>query len=649
MRLQPLGSVGKPIGPSIEIQGGEVMLRGPLVMHGYWGDDNGWSSGLFATGDLGHLDENGFLWLTGRKKEVINQGGETIAPQEIEETVIAHPDVKEVAAYPVSHERLGEAVALAVCLEDQGYSKLSGDKIKALELQSLAEDIASSLAVGRRPAVIAFVSSLSRTSTGKVQRLKNPWCCQGSSHELKIVTAAERHIIVLDARECDSKVQPSPKRITAEAGTFVSILEQETNSKNIDTEEKYDSLGMLQSVSAKENFEMTLVSQMYVFGMLGITIEHMLQFANVPFFTQFHYGHHRSEQGMSMELMLRSMVRPWHLLQFFVCAGYLDSLYMPEFGGRDLAMFLLVSLLPLADNLQIFPDDWMMIHPLRWFFTSMLFNRVYAILGRRFSIPKWVLVVVVPFYTCTWEFLLLSSQGLTVGYNILHNIFISLGRVDKACVSAKQNNAGVAYLLAFLFLPDFVRAAGKLGPRTKHRERILGLVLYLVFICSVVQESYTQVHSYTANDYHLIVSDGRIEIEPYDMPTRCSGAPGSMVPVWELCIPLKIFSGIAQTCVLAAALTYCPLNLPDVYLNASFGALLLIQLPFTEAFQNVSGIALFGSQLPAAFRWCMFFGVFSVYFAIASPIFQIAVARSVTVAVRLGTKCWLMTKLEQSD
>jgi len=132
IRVQPLGSVGRPIGPSVEIRGGEIMLRGSLVTLGYRGADSGWKDGLFPTGDLGHIDDDGFLWLTGRKKEVINQGGETIAPQELEETVIGHLDVKEVAAYPVLHERLGEAVALAICLHDKRASSTTESEITGL-------------------------------------------------------------------------------------------------------------------------------------------------------------------------------------------------------------------------------------------------------------------------------------------------------------------------------------------------------------------------------------------------------------------------------------------------------------------------------------------------------------------------------------
>merc|ERR1719356_2339608 len=80
LRCQPLGSVGRPIGPSLELHDGEVMIRGPLVTTGYLGVDDGWTKhGLFPTGDLGRLDGNGCLWLQGRKKEVINQGGETLA------------------------------------------------------------------------------------------------------------------------------------------------------------------------------------------------------------------------------------------------------------------------------------------------------------------------------------------------------------------------------------------------------------------------------------------------------------------------------------------------------------------------------------------------------------------------------------------
>ena len=72
--------------------------------------------GWFRTGDIGSIDEEGFLIVRGRLKEIINRGGEKISPMEIEVALLRHPDVAEAAAFAVPHPRLGEDVAAAVVL-----------------------------------------------------------------------------------------------------------------------------------------------------------------------------------------------------------------------------------------------------------------------------------------------------------------------------------------------------------------------------------------------------------------------------------------------------------------------------------------------------------------------------------------------------
>ena len=102
-------------------QVGQVMLRGPSVMPGYLLDDiqgqpTGLLDGWLATGDLGSVDERGLLTIVGRTKEIINRGGEKIAPYDVEKALLAHPAVREAAAFAVPHARLGENVGAAVVL-----------------------------------------------------------------------------------------------------------------------------------------------------------------------------------------------------------------------------------------------------------------------------------------------------------------------------------------------------------------------------------------------------------------------------------------------------------------------------------------------------------------------------------------------------
>jgi acyl-CoA synthetase (AMP-forming)/AMP-acid ligase II len=102
-------------------QVGQVMLRGPSVMPGYLLDDiegepTGLVDGWLATGDLGSVDERGLLTIVGRTKEIINRGGEKISPYDVEKALLAHPAVREAAAFAVPHARLGENVGAAVVL-----------------------------------------------------------------------------------------------------------------------------------------------------------------------------------------------------------------------------------------------------------------------------------------------------------------------------------------------------------------------------------------------------------------------------------------------------------------------------------------------------------------------------------------------------
>ena len=102
---------------------GEVCITGPILMAGYWNkpeataeaiDADGW----LHTGDLGHLDDDGFLFITDRKKDMIIRGGENIYSVEIEQRLVDHPDIADAAIYGVPHPELGEEVKATVQLEE---------------------------------------------------------------------------------------------------------------------------------------------------------------------------------------------------------------------------------------------------------------------------------------------------------------------------------------------------------------------------------------------------------------------------------------------------------------------------------------------------------------------------------------------------
>jgi acyl-CoA synthetase (AMP-forming)/AMP-acid ligase II len=142
---------------------GEVVIQGPNVVSGYENNPEAnaksFTKGWFRTGDQGFLDEDGYLRLTGRLKELINRGGEKIGPREIDDVLLSHPAVAEAVCFGVPHPAWGEEVAAAVVLKEPGANE--GD-ILAFCKERLAEF--------KRPKKIFVTSAIPRTATGKIQR-----------------------------------------------------------------------------------------------------------------------------------------------------------------------------------------------------------------------------------------------------------------------------------------------------------------------------------------------------------------------------------------------------------------------------------------------------------------------------------------------
>jgi acyl-CoA synthetase (AMP-forming)/AMP-acid ligase II len=170
------GSVGVGVGVDVAImddagallaQGaiGEVVVRGGNVMDGYENNPEANASafinGWFRTGDQGYLDADGYLCLTGRIKELINRGGEKIAPLEIDDVLLRHPAVAEALAFAVPHATLGEEVHAAVVLRPEATASE----------QELRDHCAASLADFKVPRRIHMLEALPRGATGKLQRI----------------------------------------------------------------------------------------------------------------------------------------------------------------------------------------------------------------------------------------------------------------------------------------------------------------------------------------------------------------------------------------------------------------------------------------------------------------------------------------------
>ncbi len=172
-RPRKAGSVGPGTGVKVSImdaagnhlaqgQRGEVVIQGPNVVREYENNPEAnaksFTNGWFRTGDQGYLDEDSYLVLTGRIKELINRGGEKIAPREIDEVLLAHPAVAEAVAFGVPHPTWGEEVAAAVVLR----SPESETAILSFCKERLAEF--------KRPKKLYIVEKIPRTATGKIQR-----------------------------------------------------------------------------------------------------------------------------------------------------------------------------------------------------------------------------------------------------------------------------------------------------------------------------------------------------------------------------------------------------------------------------------------------------------------------------------------------
>ena len=143
---------------------GEVVIRGPNVTAGYRADGatntDAVRDGWFRTGDLGSIDEDGYLRLTGRLKEIINRGGEKISPREVDDVLLGHPAVRQALCFAIPHAQLGEEIGAAVELEP-------GAHLEASELRTWAR---TRLPAFKVPRIIRVVDEIPKGPTGKLQR-----------------------------------------------------------------------------------------------------------------------------------------------------------------------------------------------------------------------------------------------------------------------------------------------------------------------------------------------------------------------------------------------------------------------------------------------------------------------------------------------
>jgi len=208
------GTVGLPAGPDVAVMddagqlvpsgdSGEIVIRGADVTAGYVDNPDAnataFTDGWFRTGDRGLFDPDGYLTITGRIKEIINRGGEKIAPREVEDVLLAHRDVAEAIVFAAPHASLGEDVAAAVILRPDA-------KVSHGELRKF---VAERLAPFKVPRRILFVDEIPKGATGKVQR----------------IGLASRLGLAIGGRVAEPAVEPRDETEARLAALYAEILE----------------------------------------------------------------------------------------------------------------------------------------------------------------------------------------------------------------------------------------------------------------------------------------------------------------------------------------------------------------------------------------------------------------------------------------
>jgi acyl-CoA synthetase (AMP-forming)/AMP-acid ligase II/acyl carrier protein len=216
-RRRKPGSVGIPVGLDVTIrdeggnilpcgQSGQIVVRGPGLTSGYDGNPeatrDAFAGGWFKTGDLGFFDDEHYLFLVGRSREVINRGGEKITPREVDEVLLEHPAVAEAVTFAAPHPTLGEDVAAAVVLRPRA-------KATAKQLRRYAK---ARLAAFKIPRQVLFVKEIPKGPTGKVKRV-------GLATKLGLASSADISRVLVAPRS-------SLEKVLAEVWAEVLDLEQ---------------------------------------------------------------------------------------------------------------------------------------------------------------------------------------------------------------------------------------------------------------------------------------------------------------------------------------------------------------------------------------------------------------------------------------
>jgi acyl-CoA synthetase (AMP-forming)/AMP-acid ligase II len=174
------GSIGKAI-PNVELfiadgrgrqlkpgDEGEIVARGANIMQGYWNDpeetEKVLKNGLYYTGDIGVMDDEGFLYVVGRSKDMIKVGGNRLSAKEIEEVLYEHPNISEAAVVGVADDILGEAIKAFLVLKNGGLKNDHDEEILNF--------LSKRLSPYKLPKYLEYCDALPKNKSGKIQKLK---------------------------------------------------------------------------------------------------------------------------------------------------------------------------------------------------------------------------------------------------------------------------------------------------------------------------------------------------------------------------------------------------------------------------------------------------------------------------------------------
>jgi hypothetical protein len=254
---------------------------------------------------------------------------------------------------------------------------------------------------------------------------------------------------------------------------------------------------------------------------------------------------------------------------------------------------------------------------------------------KQYQVPKSLFLAISIFSSNILEYLVKWSQAVTYSDPVLGLLTKACFQIDHSWIKFVEGI--LVYMMGAMWLPDLARFAASKGPRSLRREKILGLTLWIFFCLWMLKLSYdAQSFVQPVKDLEVYWKEGIVFSSM--LPTKVIDP--DVVPDFRFIVPLSSMYTVLQVCLLAAAIAYLPLALPDMYLNACFGALLLIPMTFNQSFQYWTAVCLLEIQQNVLVRIFLFLCCYSIYFAGLGYTFQMLLGRAVTATTAGATKLY---------